>query len=74
MSPELVEAVARRVAELVELPAEGWLNTERAAEYLSAPTSRVHDLVSAGHLHPHRDGTRLMFRREDLDAALEGPE
>jgi excisionase family DNA binding protein len=71
---ELVEAIARQVAdELAErMPdrPEPYLNVEQAAEYLAAPKSRVYDLVRDGRLTPYKDGSRSLFRREDLDAAL----
>lgn len=51
--------------------AAAWLNSTAAAEYLGCPRSRIHDLVQLGHLHPRRDGRRLLFKRDDLDAYLE---
>jgi excisionase family DNA binding protein len=44
---------------------------QQAAEYLSCPVSRIYDLVSLGSLTAHRDGRGLLFRRADLDAAIE---
>ena len=49
-----------------------WLNSDQAAEHLGCPRSRIHDLVQLGKLEPRRDGRRLLFRREELDAYLEG--
>ncbi|MEK6276923.1 MAG: helix-turn-helix domain-containing protein [Actinomycetota bacterium] len=76
--PELVEAIAVRVAELLaerlEPPADPYLDADAAAEYLAAPRSRVYELVERRRLRPHRDGRRLLFRRADLDAALTQPE
>jgi hypothetical protein len=74
----LAPLVAAEVAELME-PAEPWLTVEQAAAYLSAPTSRVYDLVSARKGNPdagvqfRTDGRRLLFRRPWLDAVLERP-
>ena len=48
-----------------------WLNVKQAAEFLACPKSRVYDLVSLAKLQPRRDGTRLLFKRSDLDAYLE---
>ena len=48
-----------------------WLNSDQAAEHLSCQRARVHDLVQLRKLEPRRDGRRLLFRREDLDAYLE---
>jgi len=43
---------------------------EAAAAHLRCPTSRVYDLKAAGRVRFAKDGTRLLFRREWLDAAL----
>jgi excisionase family DNA binding protein len=71
-----LEAIAERVAERLQLvPAESstpWLNTENAAAYIDAKPSRLHDLAQLGRLTPRRDGRRLLFHRNDLDAYLEG--
>jgi excisionase family DNA binding protein len=71
--PELIEAIAERTAELLaeRLPdkPEPYLNVEQAAEYLAATTDRIYDLRRQGLPH-FKDGTRLLFRREDLDAHL----
>lgn len=77
--PELVEAVALRVAELLtdRLPAahaDGYLDVDGAAAYLACPRSRIYDLVQLGRIAPRRDGRRLLFTRSDLDAALEVPD
>src|SRR5438105_638797 len=71
VSPELVEDIAQRVVEILDgRESSPWLNTEQAAEYIAAPTSRIYDLVSMGRLDPARDGTRLLFHRRDLDGYL----
>lgn len=71
---ELVDAIAERVAERVERPAEAWLDVDGAAEYIAAPRSRIYDLVSQERVECRRDGRRVLFRREWLDAALGGTE
>jgi excisionase family DNA binding protein len=73
------EAVAQRTAELLadRLAAahgaheEPWLGVDQAAEYLSCPRARVYDLVAQRRVQVARDGRRLLFRREWLDALLE---
>jgi excisionase family DNA binding protein len=74
--PEIIEAVARRAAEIVAAEQSSavspWLSTEQAAEYIAAKPARVHDLVALGKLTPRRDGRRLLFKRSDLDAYVEG--
>jgi excisionase family DNA binding protein len=71
----LVEAVALRAAAIVieaqTASASPWLSTEQAADYLAAKPARVHDLVALGKLTPRRDGRRLLFRRDELDAYIE---
>jgi excisionase family DNA binding protein len=73
---ELVEIVAQRAAELLaerDAPsASPWLDTKGAAAYMACTPARIHDLVQARQLTPARDGRRLVFRRDDLDAYLEG--
>jgi excisionase family DNA binding protein len=75
LPPELIEQIAQRAAQLVAerqaASASPWLNAEQAAEYIAAPVGRIHDLVQLRKLTPRRDGRRLLFRREDLDAYLE---
>jgi len=72
--PGFVEAVAERVAELLEdeqgAP-ELWIDVQAAAEHLACPTSRVYALVSADRIPHHRDGSRLLFRRSELDEYVE---
>lgn len=50
-------------------PDTGWLDSKEAAAYLGLARSTLHDLVSDGKLPRHGEpGTKLRFRREDLDA------
>jgi excisionase family DNA binding protein len=69
--PELVETIALRAAELVESRVEEvgpWLAAPEAAEYLRCPPSRIYRLSSLGRIPVHRDGSRLLFNRNELDA------
>ena len=71
--PELLEAIAERVAEILSerQPAaeDGWLRGGGAiAAYVDAPPSRVYALASAGRIPVHRDGSALVARRSELDA------
>ena len=83
LSP-LVDALSERIAVLVgdrladrlassnATSTTPWLNAEDAALYLGdAPVSRIHDLTQQRKLVPHRDGRRLLFHRDDLDAYVE---
>lgn len=70
LPPDVIEAIARRAADLVEqrdARPEGFLDVAGAAEFLACPASRVYALTSAGRLPVHRDGTRLLFRAAELD-------
>jgi excisionase family DNA binding protein len=79
MLDELVARFADRVAErlLAGLP-EGsppcspWLDVTEAADYLRCGRKRVYDLVGQSRLPVHRDGSRLLFHRDELDGYLNG--
>jgi excisionase family DNA binding protein len=75
----LADAIAVRIGDKCaentsrETDLSVWMNAEQAASYMGdAPVSRVHDLVQQRKLIPHRDGRRLLFKRAELDAYLEG--
>jgi excisionase family DNA binding protein len=78
LTPEQVEQIAQRVAELLStdrprsVDQDGYLNADQAAAYLACPKGRIYDLVQLRRLRPVRDGRRVLFRRCDLDAYLEG--
>jgi excisionase family DNA binding protein len=59
------------VVKQMGLVASPWLDTRRAAEHLATSPARIHDLVALGKLTPRRDGRRLLFRRDHLDAYVE---
>ncbi len=44
-----------------------WLDVENAAAHLACPKSRLYALVSARRIPHHRDGSRLLFNRAELD-------
>ena len=74
LDDEALDLLAGLVAERLRqgpLERSPWLDTAGAADYLAARPARIHDLVALGKLTPRRDGRRLLFRREDLDAYLE---
>lgn len=72
VDPAFLEVVASRVADMLaerEPDPEPWIDVKRAAEHLSCPPGRIYAL--AGTTPPripvHRDGSRLLFRRSELD-------
>jgi len=74
-----LDALAQRVAALVieqlERPGRSpWLNADEAAEHLRCPVSRIRKLTMTGELPAHRDGRRVLYRRDDLDRYVrQGP-
>ena len=50
---------------------EPWLDVAGAAEHLACPTSRIYALASAKRIPVERDGSRLLFRRDELDRWVE---
>jgi excisionase family DNA binding protein len=75
LTAEQLDAIAERVAERLQPAPSGssspWLDSAGASDYLAAKPGRIHDLVALGKLTPRRDGRRLLFHRDDLDAYLE---
>lgn len=78
-----LEALAGLVADEFErrgvAEPEPWLGVKEAAAYLGCSTDRIYELVSQRKGNPdagvefRKDGSRLVFRREWLDAVLERP-
>jgi excisionase family DNA binding protein len=74
LPPELIEAIAERVVELIadrdrDATADGWLGgAAAAADYLDCGKWRIYDLVSAGRIPVYHEGSRLLFRKSELDA------
>ncbi len=78
---ELLDVLAERVADvlvergLVVAEAasgpEPWIGVEDAARHLACPKSRLYSLVSARRIPHEKDGSRVLFRRSELDAWVE---
>lgn len=68
----LVERVAERAAALVAErngdARDSWLTVAEAAEHLRCTPSRLYSLTSARRVPFHKDGSRTLFRRSELDA------
>jgi excisionase family DNA binding protein len=66
---DVARAVVATVASrIVEYKTPGFLDVDGAAAFLSCPKSRVYALVSARRIPHHRDGSRLLFDRDELRA------
>lgn len=70
----LAERVASRVAQRLNGgtgPAP-WMTAEEAADYLRCSISRLRKLTMRKLVPAHRDGGRVLYRREDLNAFIAG--
>lgn len=73
-----LDAVAERAAEIVlsrlaleqAPPDSPFLSVDEAAAYLRSKRHRVYDLLSSGRLTRHKDGSRVLVSRAELDAHL----
>ena len=68
----MLDAIAERVAQLMCEREEGdkhtpWLTVEEAAERIRAPKSRLYALVSKRAIPFEKDGSRVLFHRDQLD-------
>jgi excisionase family DNA binding protein len=74
LSEEALSALAAAVqARLQPIASVGspFLTVREAASYIRAKPQRVYELLSSGHLPRHKDGSRVLIRRSDLDAHLD---
>lgn len=72
LDDDALEALADRLAPRLASRLErgdsgGWLDVNAAAAYLSCPQSRLYALVSARRVPFCKDGSRLLFRADELD-------
>lgn len=75
LTDEQLTEIAERAAALIPTGTRAvspWLNVADAAERLRCGKDRIYDLIALGKLHPRRDGRRVLLRRDDLDAYIEG--
>lgn len=68
---DLVAVVVARIEPQPRNEPEPWFDVSAAAVHLACSTKRIYDLVASRRLRCARDGRRLLFRREWLDAALD---
>jgi excisionase family DNA binding protein len=67
----LAEAVAARLTAAHAEP-EPWIGVPEAATHLACKPQRIYDLVHARAIPHRKDGSRLLFRRSELDGWLNG--
>ena len=63
----LAELLRPRLATSSDQQPQPWLNVDAAAEHLACARSRIYALVSARRIPFHKDGSRLLFNRDELD-------
>jgi excisionase family DNA binding protein len=66
----LADKLAARLADRLGGNSSPWLNAQDAASYLGCSLSRVRKLTMTGELPVHRDGSRTLYRRDDLDGFI----
>jgi excisionase family DNA binding protein len=66
----VLDELARRVASLLdhrEPSRERFIGVDDAADLLNCGKARIYSLVGADRMPHHRDGSRLLFRRSELE-------
>jgi excisionase family DNA binding protein len=68
---ELVDEIAGRVLDLIGARAQTpYMSVDEAADYMRCKPQRVYDLLSARRLTRLKDGSRVLVKREEIDAYL----
>jgi excisionase family DNA binding protein len=65
--PRLADELAPRIADELERRAAPFLTVDEAAEYLRCDRQRIYDLCSSGRLTRHKDGSRVLISRLELE-------
>jgi len=76
---EELRALRREVTRLASeprsrAPAEGYLSTRQAAEYMDVKPATIREWCESGRLRASKVGKQWRIRREDLDTSLTRPE
>ncbi len=66
---QIAERIANKLSDTLSQPTSQtpWLTPETAALHLGCRKRRIYDLVSDDRIPVHREGNRLLFRRDELD-------
>jgi excisionase family DNA binding protein len=67
LSPRLADELAPRIADELERRAAPFLTVDEAAEYLRCDRQRIYDLCSSNRLGRHKDGSRVLVSRLELE-------
>ena len=78
LDARVLDALADRLADKLAVhlvppgapAATPWMSAQAAADYIGCSLSRVRKLTMLGDLPTHRDGGRVLYRRDDLDAYI----
>ena len=70
LAARLADRLAVHRAPADALAASPWMSAQAAADYIGCSLSRVRKLTMLGDLPNHRDGARVLYRRDDLDAYI----
>src|SRR4051794_2016560 len=70
LADRLAAKLALRAAPSGAPAATPWMSAQAAADYLGCSLSRVRKLTMLGDLPTHRDGARVLYRRDDLDGYI----
>jgi excisionase family DNA binding protein len=68
LADALLPRLRARLAREAVSQKDAWLDVEAAAEHLACPKSRLYAMVSARRIPFHKDGSRTLFDRDELDA------
>jgi excisionase family DNA binding protein len=67
----VTDEVERRLAAIARPePPSPYMTPAEAATYLRASRQRIYDLLSAGRLTRHRDGSRVLIARDEVETYL----
>lgn len=67
---QLAHAIADRINHHLNQDRSPWLDATEAAEHLRCSVSRVRKLTMLGDLPTHKDGGRVLYRRDELDTYI----
>jgi excisionase family DNA binding protein len=70
LADRLADKLVARLASPGAPASTPWMSAQAAADYIGCSLSRVRKLTMLGDLPTHRDGARVLYRRDDLDAYI----